>query len=151
MNEKKLVLDEHTVEISLPSRLGYERIVMGSLAAYAKSVGVALPRIEDLKTAVAEACINAVQHGNKGRSNARVIVTMQSKEGVFRVSVFDEGKGIDKPPKDPDIERIMENLEPPTGFGTFLMRQLMDEVEFIKSRNSGHEVRMAVKLAGQPS
>ncbi|MBU2498711.1 MAG: ATP-binding protein [Proteobacteria bacterium] len=151
MNEKKRVLNEQTVEISLPNRLGYERVVMGSVAAFARSVGFVPSRIEDLKTAVAEACINAVQHGNKGRSDARVIVTMQFKEDVFHVSVFDEGEGAKKILKDPDIVRIMDNLDPPTGFGTFLMRQLMDEVEFVKTANHGHEVRMAIKLGGQSS
>ena len=151
MNEKKRILNEQTIEISLPNRLGYERVVMGSVAALAKSVGFVSSRIEDLKTAVAEACINAVQHGNKGRSNARVIVTMQFNEGVFHVSVFDEGEGNKKRAKDPDIGRIIENLDPPTGFGTFLMRKLMDKVEFVKTANQGHEVRMAINLRGQSS
>jgi len=151
LNENKRVLNEQTIEITLPNRLGYERMAMGTVAAFAKSVGFVSSRIEDLKTAVAEACINAVQHGNKGRSNARVIVTMQFKEGVLHVSVFDEGEGTKKRPKDPDIMRIIEQLDPPTGFGTFLMRQLMDEVEFVKTANHGHEVRMAIKLGEQLS
>lgn len=151
MNKKTRVLNEQTVEISLPNRLGYERVAMGTVASFAKSVGFVSSRIEDLKTAVAEACINAVKHGNKGRADARVIVTMQFKEGVFLVSVFDEGEGAKETHKDPDIARIIENLDPPTGFGTFLMRRLMDKVEFVKTANDGHEVRMAIKLGEQLS
>ena len=145
-NENKGSLDEHTVEITLPNKLGYERIAMGSVAAFAKGIGFLPSRIEDLKTAVAEACINAVQHGNKDRPNARVIVSMDFKDGALNVSVFDEGDGFARETKDPDIARIMENLDPPIGFGTFLMKRLMDQVVYRKLGDHRHEVRMTMKL-----
>ena len=145
-HENKRSLDEHTVEITIPNKLGYERIAMGSVAAFAKGIGFLPPRIEDLKTAVAEACINAVQHGNKDRPNARVIVSMDFKDGVLNVSVFDEGDGFARETKDPDIARIIENLDPPIGFGTFLMKRLMDQVVYRKRGDHWHEVRMTMKF-----
>ena len=140
------MLDQQTVQINLPNQVGYERVAMGSVAAYAKSIGFLPDRIEDLKTAVSEACINAVQHGNKGLKDARVVVTMSFKEGILGISVLDEGSGFSSPPRDPDIARIMENLDPPVGFGVFLMKKLMDELEFKKLPNHGNEVRMAMRL-----
>lgn len=130
----------------MPNQLGYERVAMGSVAAFAESVGFLPDRIEDLKTAVAEACINAVLHGNKDRSDARVVVTMSFRDGVLHISVLDEGEGIKQIPKDPDIVRIMDNLDPPMGFGVFLMKKLMDELEFKKSSDHRNEVRMAMRL-----
>jgi anti-sigma regulatory factor (Ser/Thr protein kinase) len=62
--------------------------------------------------------------------------------------VFDEGAGLKAEPKDPDIERILENLDPPVGFGVFLMKRLMDKVEFNRTSNHRHEVRMMMKLTG---
>lgn len=140
------MLDEQTVQINLPNQLGYERVAMGSVAAYAKSFGFLPERIEDLKTAVAEACINAVQHGNKDLKDARVIVTMSFRQGVLGISVFDEGSGFRSPPRDPDIVRIMDDLDPPVGFGVFLMKKLMDELEFRTSPDRRNEVRMAMRL-----
>ncbi len=142
------MLDDQTVELNLPSRIGYERIAIGGLAAFAKSVGFSSSRVEDLKTSVAEACINAMQHGNKGKPDARVLVAISFQENTLRISVFDEGEGLKVQPKDPDIERIIENLEPPVGFGVFLMKRLMDKVEFNRTSNHRHEVRMMMKLAG---
>ena len=142
------MLDEQTVELNLPSKIGYERVAIGGLAAFAKSVGFSSPRIEDLKTSVAEACINAMQHGNKGKPDARVLVAISFQENTLRISVFDEGEGLKAQPKDPDIERIIENLDPPVGFGVFLMKRLMDEVEFNRTSNHRHEVRMMMKLTG---
>jgi serine/threonine-protein kinase RsbW len=140
------MLDQRTVQIDLPNQLGYERVAMGSVAAYAKSFGFLPDRVEDLKTAVAEACVNAVQHGNKGRDEARVIVTMSFRDDVLYISVLDEGEGVKELPKDPDIIRIMDNLDPPVGFGLFLMKKLTDELEFKQSPDHRNEVRMAMKL-----
>jgi len=139
---------KETVEITLPSKPGYEAVVRGGLAAFAKNAGFPPPRVEDLKTAVSEACINAIQHGNKGKPDAQVIVTVTFKDGILGISVFDEGDGLQEEPKDPDIVRIVDNLEPAVGFGVFLMKRLMDEVEFRKATNQRHEVRMAMKLKG---
>jgi serine/threonine-protein kinase RsbW len=148
LKTEKTVLDDQTVELNLPSKLGYERIAIGGLAAFAKSVGFSSPRIEDLKTSVAEACINAMQHGNKGKPEARVLVTAKFQDDVLWISVFDEGNGLKTELKDPVIERIIENLDPPVGFGVFLMKRLMDKVEFDRTSNHLHEVRMMMKLTG---
>jgi serine/threonine-protein kinase RsbW len=43
------------VEVRLPSRLGYEKVAMSTAASVAKLMGFREDRIEDLKTAVAEA------------------------------------------------------------------------------------------------
>ena len=69
-------LNAPPVKIILPNILGYERIAMASSASFAKIGGLAKERIEDLKTAVSEACLNAVEHGNKGRPDARVVISM---------------------------------------------------------------------------
>ncbi len=142
------MLDDQTVELNLPSKLGYERVAIGGVAAFAKSVGFSSPRIEDLKTSVAEACTNAVQHGNEGKPAARVLVTAKFANDVLWISVCDEGNGLKSELKDPVIERILDNLDPPVGFGVFLMKRLMDNVEFDRTSNHLHEVRMMMKLAG---
>jgi serine/threonine-protein kinase RsbW len=145
-SELAKTLDRQTVEIILPNQLGYERVAMGSVAAFARCFGFLPDRIEDLKTAVAEACINAVQHGNKGRPDARVVITMSFGDNVLNISVLDEGDGFKQAPKDPDIVRIMNNLDPPVGFGVFLMRKLMDEFDYKKLPDHRNEVRMAMRL-----
>ena len=141
------ILDKDTIEVSLPNKLGYERIAMESSASFAKIVGFAQERIEDLKTAVSEACLNAIEHGNGGRLDARVIVTMEFENGFFNVSVRDEGNGIKEFPLPPDIMEKIKTREPPRGLGIFLIKELMDQVEFNHVTSEGHEVKMMLKLA----
>jgi serine/threonine-protein kinase RsbW len=142
------ILDDHTVEVSLPSRLGYERIAMECSATFAKIVGFLPSRIEDLKTAVAEACLNAIEHGNKGRPESRVMVTMDFRDDTFRVRVTDEGQGIATPPREPNIEAMVENPEHTRGMGIFLIKQLVDSVKFNRMEGAGHVITMEIKLTG---
>jgi len=138
--------DQQTVEVNLPNMPGYERIAMECSASFARIIGFVQERVEDLKTAVSEACLNAIEHGNKGRPESRVIVTMSFDNDTLSVSVKDEGDGGSKLPEAPDIERRIENLDPPRGLGIYLIKQLVDHVEFNQMTKDGHVVRMAIKM-----
>jgi len=135
-----------TVEITLTNQIGYERIAMACSASFAEMFGFPKDRIEDLKTIVAEASINAMQHGNKGREDAKVIVSMNYQNNTIRVWVRDEGEGIKEKPPNPDIEKIIEADEALSGFGLFLIEQLADQVEYKESADKGHVVEMALKM-----
>ena len=139
-------LNKQNIEISLPSQVGYERVAMASAESYAKMLGFAPERIEDLKTIVAEAAINAMQHGNKERPDARVTVSMTFKDNAIQVTVMDQGEGFKGFLPDPNIERIVNEQDPPVGFGTFLIRQLADQVEIDKTADGANFVRMTIKL-----
>ena len=138
--------NNQNIKITLPNQVGYERIAMACAATFAKMVGLSPERIEDLKTIVAEASINAMQHGNKERPEAKVIVLMNFTDDTIFVSVQDEGEGFEEFLPDPDIERIVNELDPPVGFGTFLIRELADQVGFEKTADGANVIKMAVKL-----
>ena len=74
-----------SVEVRLPSRLGYEKVAMSTAAAVAKLMGFPEDRIEDLKTAVAEACINAIEHGNRLNEKLSVGVVLSSPPHADRL------------------------------------------------------------------
>jgi serine/threonine-protein kinase RsbW len=137
---------ERTVEVILPNEMGYERVAMACSASFAKIFCLAPERIEDLKTIVSEAAINAMQHGNKGRPDARVTVILKYEEDAINVWVMDEGDGIKQLLPDPNIERIIDNLDPPIGFGTFFIKQLADHVEFNETTDKGIALKMVIKL-----
>lgn len=138
--------NEQTVEVILPNKMGYERIAMACSASFAKIFGLAPERIEDLKTVVGEAAINSMQHGNKGRPDARVTVTLKYEDNAITVWVRDEGGGIKKLLPDPNIERIIDNLDPPIGFGTYFIKQLVDHVEFNEITDKGTALKMVIKV-----
>jgi serine/threonine-protein kinase RsbW len=148
VEEKKMIrmLDDGTVEVTLPNKLGYERIAMACSASFARMVGFIPGRIEDLKSAVAEACVNAMQHGNKGRPEARVVVNMNFRDDTFIASVIDQGDGMPVVPEYAGIVRIIEEQEPTRGLGVFMIKRLVDSVKFNQMTPDGHMVTMEIKL-----
>jgi len=138
-------VNERLVKIILPNILGFERIAMASAASFAKMYGFSAERIEDIKTIVAEAAINAMQHGNKGREDTAVVVTIGFKDNAIHVEVADHGDGITDVLPKPDIAKIMNNQDPIIGFGVFLIQELADEVEFNLDTESGHRLKIVVK------
>ena len=138
-------LNAHVIKLSLPNVIGYERIAMASLASFAKMCDFAPNRIEDLKTVVAEAAINAMEHGNQGRPDALVNIAFHYWDDAIHIMVTDQGKGIKKVLPNPDIERIVSEIDPPVGFGLYLIRQLANEVEYNADVDKGHSLKMVVK------
>ncbi|HEX3986721.1 MAG TPA: ATP-binding protein [Acidobacteriaceae bacterium] len=136
-----------TVEVRLPSRLGFEKVAMGTAASVAALMGFPSERIEDLKTAVAEACINAIEHGNHLNEQLSVGVILSATSDELEVKVIDNGSGIAKQPSKPDIDRKVHGEEDPRGMGMFLMQALVDEAEWVKdSKGKGSYVRLVIRL-----
>ena len=136
-----------TVEVRLPSRLGYEKVAMSTAAAVAKLVGLRPDRIEDLKTAVAEACINAIEHGNRLSEKLSVGVILSASDDVLEVKVIDDGKGMRSKPPKPDIDRKMHGEEDPRGMGMFLIQALVDEAEWVAGTDGKNSyVRLVIRL-----
>ena len=136
-----------TVEVRLPPRLGFEKVAMGTAASVAQLMGFPAERIEDLKTAVAEACINAIEHGNQLNEKLSVGVILSASRDELEVKVVDNGAGISKQPAKPDIDRKVHGEEDPRGMGMFLIQALVDEAEWVKdSKGNGSYVRLVIRL-----
>ena len=135
-----------TVEVRLPTKLGYEKVAMSTAASVAKLMGFPEDRVEDLKTAVAEACINAIEHGNRLNEKLSVGVVLRADTDALEVKVLDDGSGIKKQPAKPDIDRKMHGQEDPRGMGMFLIQALVDEAEWVAGKDGRSYVRLVIKL-----
>ena len=138
--------NDGSVELILANQLGFEKIAVTCSAAFAQLYGFPRDRIEDLKTMVGEAFSNAMQHGNRGRADAKVTVSLEYKNQVLVVRVMDEGAGIETVPPVPVIDDLIKQERVITGFGLFLMRGLADEVEFLELADKGHVVKMTINM-----
>ena len=135
------------LELHLPNILGAEKEAIKKAVTIAEKLGFARDRIEDLKTALAEACINAIEHGNKFDRNKKVRVTLAANDKSLEVIVHDEGDGID--PKKIPTKRIRDDGFPcRRGYGVFLMTNLMNEFYFEKNPGKGNNVKMLMHLNG---
>lgn len=136
---------EKKLELHIPNAFGYEKVAMNFAATAAKDMGLSVARIEDLKTAVSEACLNAIEHGNKMDATMKVGIVLNVEELKLQVTVQDEGSEIG-PVKTPKIEDKIEGRSNNRGWGIFLIKSLMDEVKFETAPEGGNLVRMVIHL-----
>jgi serine/threonine-protein kinase RsbW len=136
-----------SVEVRLPSELGFEKIAMSTASGMAAMMGFSDDRIEDLKTAVAEACINAIEHGNRFDDRLDIAVVLSSNNDELEIKVIDDGVGLRSAPSAPDIDRKMAGEEEPRGMGMFLIQSLVDEAEWHKGPPGKSFVRLVIRLA----
>jgi serine/threonine-protein kinase RsbW len=88
----------------------------------------------NLRTAVAEALANAIAYGNNHDASKRVRVDITCQREVVRLVVADDGSGFD-PSRVPD-PTTPSNVQREDGRGLFVLRHLVDRVEFNERGNS---------------
>lgn len=144
----------NAIELRIPSEFGYEKMAMDLARAVAERMGLAPERAEDLETAVAEACLNAIEHGNRLDANTRVRVLLSIDADRLVIDVRDEGRG-GPPPKhfpEPDISRKLAGQEALRHMGLYIIQHLVDEAGFVEPESGyGNQFRMVIHLERQES
>ncbi len=138
---------EQHQEMHIPNRFGSEKIVMEKVATLAKEIGFTDSRIEDLKTAVSEACLNAIEHGNKMHKTTKVGISLSLNRTKMKVSVEDKGSGIGEKVNEPNIDDKINGTDKSTrGWGIFLIKRLIDDTKFEPKADGGNVTTMIIHL-----
>jgi serine phosphatase RsbU (regulator of sigma subunit)/anti-sigma regulatory factor (Ser/Thr protein kinase) len=133
---------------SLPSEEGNERVVMERVARIAAGLGMNGDRLERLKTAVSEASMNAIEHGNGFDASLPVDVTVLKSDERLIVRIVDHGSGPDIPDADlPDIDAKLAGLQSPRGWGLFLIEEMVDTLRH-NHEDGRHVMELEMALEG---
>ena len=133
-------------ELLLPSIPGNERQAMEQVTQSVQELHLSTRRLEHLKTAVAEATMNAMEHGNHYQPDVPVIIQVQASATTLAVRISDQGEGpADIEAETPDLEAKLAELQTPRGWGLFLIKNLVDEM-FIINNNSHHTIELIINL-----
>jgi serine phosphatase RsbU (regulator of sigma subunit)/anti-sigma regulatory factor (Ser/Thr protein kinase) len=135
-------------DFAVASEPGNEREVMTRVAAAVEELALSSARLERLKTAVAEATMNAIEHGNRNRSELPVTVRVLASETELRVQITDQGGERAIPEAEtPDLEAKLAGLQKPRGWGLFLIKNMVDEMA-VTSDDTHHTVELIVRMKG---
>lgn len=131
-------------QFTIASEPGNERAAMRRIGEEAQPY---LPpmKLEQLKTAVAEATLNAIEHGNHNQPELDVAIQLVVTDRELTVRISDHG-GDQVIPEvtTPNLERKLAGLESPRGWGLFLIRNLVDEVR-ITNQSDRHTMELVMK------
>ena len=123
------------VELRIPSRAEWVGVARLAVAGIASRLQFSIEDIEDLKLAVAEACTNCIQHASGSDS---VLISCGIYPDKIVVTVQDNGKGFAGRGLTPQ-----ELGEPKVGgLGVFLIRSLMDDVDYELNPETGTKLTM---------
>lgn len=123
-------LEEPTRELVLPNETSRLADLRGFVTNFLVDARIPVEVAGDIELAVGEAAGNAARHGRKTEGWSEVRVRCRYAEEIVTVTVADDGLGF-------EVDEI-GSAELPDKFasggrGVFLMRQLMDGVEFVSS------------------
>ena len=129
------------VNLTLPIRPNMEMTASKTATSLAESMGMSADKVDEVRMAVVEACINAFEHSRA--DDGRVYITFQvnQQNEVLQITVEDNGIGFE--PEELETPRIEDKLKAARkrGWGIQIIKGLMDEVD-IQSSGRGTSVVM---------
>jgi serine/threonine-protein kinase RsbW len=135
---------DQTTRLVLPSHIEAVADAAAAAAEFARTCGLADDAAFGIDMAVREAITNAIVHGNKEDDTKKVELTLNCSQNAVEIQVKDQGEGFD-PGSVPD-PTAPENILKTSGRGNFLIRNLMDEVDWSSTAEGGTTVRMVKKI-----
>ncbi|MCH7549092.1 MAG: ATP-binding protein [Candidatus Krumholzibacteriota bacterium] len=114
--------------LNIPSDFKFLGAVDAAIQDLAREFAFSQDAINDVSTALVEACSNAIEHGNKFSREKRVRVTLQFNGSTFTASVLDQGGGF-------DFQSLLDDDSPPDmmserGRGLIIMKAFTDDLRF---------------------
>jgi serine/threonine-protein kinase RsbW len=133
----------------LPSAPGNERLALARVAETVQGLGLSESRLEKLKTAVAEATMNAIEHGNGNRAEIPVEVEVTQNGDEIVVAISDQGGAPEEadPAEEPDLLKKLDGGQSPRGWGLFLIRNMVDAMD-ITTNGQRHTIWLTMRTGG---
>lgn len=139
---------------SLPSQPGNERLAVERVTGAVDELRLPPARLERLKTAVAEATMNAMEHGNQYSADKPVEIEVLlgapagQTAGRLAVRIRDYGGGQPLVESEaPDLDAKLAGEQSPRGWGLFLMKNMVDEMQ-VYSDDQRHTLELILRLEG---
>ncbi len=138
--------DDVLREISLTLQMGPEMEIAASRAAtaVAESMSMSADKIDEVRMAVVEACINAIEHSRAPDQNVYLSFVVLGGREPRRLKITVRDMGVGFSPDDLEEPRIEDKLtsERKRGWGLKIMRGLMDDVQ-VRSTSGGTTIVMS--------
>jgi serine/threonine-protein kinase RsbW len=109
---------------------------------YAKQAGLNETQVYAVQLAVDEASTNIIEHGYGQECPSRIDITCDVQEDGLKVVIYDDAEPFNPETiSEPEINVSLDEIKP-RGLGIFLMRQMMDEVNYQSSQEMGNTLTM---------
>jgi len=134
---------------TLASEPGNERLALARVAQSVAGFHLQARKLERLKTAVAEATMNAIEHGNGNRPEIPVEVEVTQDGDEIVVAITDQGGYAAGPgeQEEPDLVKKLDGGQSPRGWGLFLIRNMVDAMD-VTTDGQRHTIWLTIRTGG---
>jgi len=131
---------------AVASEPGNERLALARVAEAVAASGLPPAQLERLKTAVGEATMNAIEHGNRGRPDIPVNVEVVQEGDDIIVAITDLGgeHAPGGPVEEPDLLLKLEGEQRARGWGLFLIRNMVDAMQ-VRTDGPRHTIQLTMR------
>ena len=132
------------ISLDIPVAPEMEIVATAQAAALGEHVGMSRDKIDEVKLALVEACINAFEHAHTRDERLHLTFRLGRDEGGgdwLEVEVFDQGRGFDHLRIEPPSPEQTFQGKRKRGWGLQIIRSLMDGVQ-ISSGDWGTRIVM---------
>lgn len=114
----------------------------------ALAAGMPAATIDNIILAVDEACTNIIKHAYKLSPQGEIIIKIDYDEEKFTITIIDYGKSFEpeRVPR-PDLQKYYREHRV-GGLGMYLMKSLMDDVEYISIPGEYNQVLLSKNIRG---
>jgi len=135
-----------TGELKVKSKTENLSEIRDFVSTNASAAGIAPANIDNIILAVDEACTNIIKHSYKLSPQGEIIIKIDYDEEKFTITIIDYGKSFepDRVPR-PDLQKYYREHRV-GGLGMYLMKSLMDDVEYISIPGEYNQVLLSKKI-----
>jgi serine/threonine-protein kinase RsbW len=130
------------VELDIPPHSAYVGVARLALSSLARAAGFDEDAVDDLKTAVSEACTNAVISSEEAGTDEPVTIAWTDEEDQVIIDVSDRGGSYDIGEVEGALESHGFSLR--LALSVALLRSLVDEISFEGRDGGGMKARLVV-------
>ena len=133
-------------ELRVKSRTENLSEIRDFVSGNAHAAGIPEATVENIMLAVDEACTNIIKHAYKLSPEGEIIIKINYDKEKFTVTIIDYGKSFepDRVPL-PDLQKYYREHRV-GGLGMYLMKSLMDNVEYITVPGEYNQVLLSKKI-----
>ncbi|MCD6118114.1 ATP-binding protein [bacterium] len=129
-------------KLKIPSQTDNLELIRNFVTGVARRVGFDDDDVSKIELAVDEACTNVIEHAYKNDKNQNIDVAVKIDYQKLAVVITDKGKRFNINDVElPDMENYIAELRV-GGLGIYLMKTLMDEVDYVSKPDGSNEVTM---------
>ena len=137
--------------LRIPSQTDNLELIRTFVAGVARKVGFGDDDVNKIELSVDEACTNVIEHAYHRDERQNIDIAIQIDYKKFTVVVTDRGNTFNfKDIRLPDMDSYLAELRV-GGLGIYLIKSLMDEVEYLSEPGKKNEVRMVKYFLEKPS